>query len=208
MKLKVIFIGALLLAVASLTAFGGVKFVKTWKNPDAQPGSWQGKKVAVFAMTVLVSNREGVEGALVRELTRLGVQAVPGKTLVPEAAEKNLEAVKRILVNSGITGAVIMRVADLQQGIVSYTGTAYLQQTYYSSFYGYWEYGIAGYVPPTAKSKTTVMVETLAYSIDQDRLLWSGTSEVTDPKNADDVVKKLIGDAAKEVKKAGLVKKQ
>jgi hypothetical protein len=207
MKVKRTLITALLLCAASLMAFGGVKFVKTWKNPEAQPVSWQGKKVAVFTMTALVNNREGAEKALARELTQRGAQAVLGYTLVPPAAEKDREAVKRILTDAGISGAVIMRVVDLQTGTVANSGEAYYMGTNYSSFWGYWDYGMVGYIPPTVKTKTIVMIETMAYSIDQDRLLWAGTSEATDPKKADDLIKKLVGDAANEVKKAGLVKR-
>ena len=78
MKRKMVLVASLMLVAAGLTAFGGVKFVKTWKNPEAQPTNWQGKKVAVFARTFLNPNREIAEKALVRELAQRGVQGVLG----------------------------------------------------------------------------------------------------------------------------------
>jgi hypothetical protein len=92
---------ALLLVVVNLMAFGGMKFVKTWKNPDAQPGNWQGKKVAIFAGTLLIANQAPAQKALARELTQRGIQAVIGDTLVPTAVQKDRNAAIRILADAG-----------------------------------------------------------------------------------------------------------
>jgi hypothetical protein len=207
MKIKIALIAVLVLIGLNVMAYSAGKFSKTWKNPDAKPVNWKGKKVAAFAWTALNANREAAENALARELTQRGAQAVAGHTLIPPEAEKDREAAKRILAAAGITGAVMMRVADLQQETVTTSGQAYYLGPNYSSFWGYWDSGMIGYVPGMVDTKVTVVVETLVYSIDQDRLLWTGTSETTNPKKADDVIKKLVGAAAGEVKKAGLLKK-
>ncbi len=207
MKLKMTLVAALLLAAANLMAFGGVKFLKTWKNPEAQPGSWQGKKVAVFVMTALVNNREGAEKALARELNQRGAQAVLGYTLVPPAAEKDPEMAKRILTDAGISGALIVRVVGYQEDMVVTGGQSYYLGPSYASFWGYWGYGAVGYIPGTADNKTTLVIETLVYSIDQDKLLWAGTSTTVNPKEVDEVIKKLANAVGDQVKKAGLVKK-
>jgi hypothetical protein len=206
MKVKIVFVAALLLAVANMMAFGSMKFVKTWKNPEAQPTSWQGKKVAIFIRTLMLNNREPAEKALAGELAQRGIQPVLGYALVPSAVEKDRDAVKRILADAGIAGAVIMHMVGYQDETVV-TGGQYLG-TNYSTFYGYWNTGMAmGYVPGTVDTKTTVMVESLVYSIDQDKLLWVGTSKVVNPKEVDTVIKKLAGAVGSEVRKAGLVQK-
>jgi hypothetical protein len=207
MKVKTIFVAALLLVATSLTAFGGVKFVKTWKNPDAQPGNWQGKKVAAFALTFQKSNREAAEKALVRELNQRGAQAVPGHTLVPPAVEKDRDAVKRILVDAGISGAVIMNVIGLQDDLViTADQTIYLGPNY-ATFWGYWSYGATiGYIPGNVGTKMTLVVESLVYSLDQDKLLWAGTSKVVNPKDIDEAVKDMAKAVGSQVKKAGLFK--
>jgi hypothetical protein len=207
MKAK-IFIAALLSVAMTLTAFGGVKFVKTWKNPDAQPGSWQGKKVAVFALTFQKNNREAAEKALARELTQRGAQAVLGYTLVPPEVEKDRDAVKRILTDAGISGAVLMNVVAYQDDLIATAGQSIYLGPNYVSFYGYWGYGATiGYIPGIIDTKTTLIVESLVYSVDQDKLIWAGTSKFTDPKELDEAIKKLAEAVGKEVKKAGMVKK-
>jgi hypothetical protein len=208
MKRKMTLVASLMLVAVSLTAFGGVKFVKTWKNPEAQPTSWQGKKVAVFARTFLNPNREIAEKALVRELAQRGVQGVLGYTLVPQAVEKDTDAVKRILTENGIIGAVVMSVAGFQEDTVVTSAQTYYLGPNYGSFYGYWGYGASyGFIPGTVDQKQTYMVESLVYSIDQNKLMWAGTSKVVNPKEVDELIKKLASAVASELKKAGLAQK-
>jgi hypothetical protein len=206
MKVKTVIIAILLFAAASLMAFGGMKFVKTWKNPDAQPSNWQGKKVAVFARTLLMPNRAPAQKAMVRELKQRGVEGVLGDTLVPPEVEKDRDAVKRILADAGITGVVIMHLVDYQDETVV-AGAQYMAPNF-SSFSSYWSYGMAAnYLPADISTKTTVMVESLVYSIDQDKLLWSSISKVVNPKEVDKVIKDLSSAVGSEVRKAGLTKK-
>jgi hypothetical protein len=206
MKTRMTIVAMLLLAAINLMAFGGMKFVKTWKNPEAQPSNWQGKKVAIFAGTLLIANQEPAQKALVRELTQRGLQPVIGDTLVSSAAQKDRNAAIRILADAGITGAVVMRLVDYQSE-TEITGEQYLGANY-SSFSSYYNYGMSTiYVPGTADIKTTVMVECLVYSIEQDKLLWASTSKVVNPKEVDTVIKKLVASVGGEIRKSRLVKK-
>ncbi len=83
MKIKMTFVATLLLIALNLMTGGAEKFVKTRKNPDAQPVNWKGKKVAAFVMTVRKDTRQGTEHALARELIQRGAQGVPGYMVVP-----------------------------------------------------------------------------------------------------------------------------
>jgi hypothetical protein len=49
------------------------------------------------------------------------------------------------------------------------------------------------------------MVETLVYSVEQDKLLWAGQSKTTNPSNIQDFIRELSDAAAKEMRKAGFV---
>ena len=112
----------------------------------------------------------------------------------------------RILADAGIAGAVVMRLVDYKSE-TEVTGAQYFGGNY-SSFSSYYNYGMSTiYVPGTADIKTTVMVETLVYSLEQDKLLWASTSKVVNPKEVDAVIKKLVASVGSEVRKAGLVKK-
>ena len=52
-----------------------------------------------------------------------------------------------------------------------------------------------------------VIVETMAYDVTKDQLLWGAVSDVRDPDHMDAYMKELVKDSAKEMKKAGLIRK-
>lgn len=206
MKIKKTWFVVAVLIALNLTAFAGVKYVKTWKNPEGQPGTWKGKKVVVFAGTLMKDGRQGAEQAMVRELTKLGIQAIPAYTAIPPAAEKDLELARRILTNEGIAGALIMRVTDIRDETMVGGGQAYYMGPTYNSFYGCYGSGW-NVVPLDIRTKTTLVVETLVYSVVQDKLLWTGTSEAKNPEKVDKLINQLIGATRDEIKKAGLAGK-
>lgn len=208
MKIREMTLVLVVVFTLSVTAYGGVKYVKTWKNPEAQPTTWKGKKVVVFAGTRLVDARQGAEQAMVRELAKLGIEGIPSYTAIPPAAEKDLDMARRILTDAGIAGVLIMRVTAFKDETEVGGATAYYLGPNYSSFYGFWGTGWnVQYVPPQVKTKVTVVVETLVFSVDQDKLLWTGTSETTNPEKVDKLIKQLAGATRDEIKKTGLVAK-
>ena len=118
------------------------------------------------------------------------------------------EKAKEFLDRAGVVGAVVMRVVGQDQQISSTPGTVWYTGSYYPSFYGYWGYGwSAVYQPGTIRSDTIVSIETLVYSVDQDKLLWAGLSKTTNPKNVPKFIYELVEEAGKQIRKADLVKK-
>ena len=111
---------------------------------------------------------------------------------------------KRILIEAGISGAVIMQVIDVQSDIFV-RSTERASETFASS----WE---AGFIPPptlpdNSSLKMNLIAETRIYSLDQDKLLWVGSSKTTDAKEVDKIVMDLVDSVGKELKKADLVSK-
>ncbi len=208
MKPKIILVLALVLTASNLTLWGGAKYVKTWKNPEAQPGVWKGKKVLAFAKTRLTAARQGAEEALVRELGKLGIEGVTGSSLIPAEAEKDPALARRILSEAGIAGAVIMQVVDVSDETGYTTGqTPYTPYDTGTTLWGSgWDSGWmpAGSAPGSMVVSTTVVVETRVFSVDQDKLVWAGTSRTTDAEAVGEVMKQLVAATAKQLKKAGL----
>ncbi len=200
---------ALGLLVSGLTACGGAtRFASTWVDPAARPTNWDGQKVAAFVLSPRESIRLGAEESLARELTSRGAQGIAGHTIVPKEVTEDQDKVKELLSSAGVVGAVVMRVVGQKQeissspGMISYTGS------YYPSFYGYWGYGwTAMYQPGQIRSDTIVSIETLLYSIQEDKLLWAGLSKTTNPENIPKFINELVNEAGKEIRKTGLVER-
>ncbi len=207
MKLCLRIVVAALLSVA-LAMAASTKFVSTWMNPAAGAIDFTREKVAAFVVTADETMRLGPEETLAAEMRRRGIDCLAGYTVLPGELAKDVEKAKEFLKKAGITAAVMMRVVGREQKTSYVPGTAWYAAPYYSSFWGYWNYGWPTvYTPGYLKSDTVVSVETLVYSIDKDKLLWAGKSETTNPKNVRKFVKKLVDAAGKEMRKAGLVRK-
>jgi hypothetical protein len=50
-----------------------------------------------------------------------------------------------------------------------------------------------------------VSVETLVYSLKQNKLVWAGQSQTTNPNNVDSFVREVATAAAQELRKHGLI---
>ena len=200
---------ALGLLVSGLTACGGAtRFASTWVDPAARPTNWDGQKVAAFVLSSRDSIRLGAEESLARELTSRGAQGIAGHTIVPREVTEDKDRVRELLSSAGVVGAVVMRVVSQTQEISSSPGTVWYTGSYYPSFYGYWSYGwTAMYQPGQIRSDTIVSIETLLYSVVEDKLLWAGLSKTTNPENIPKFINQLVSAAGKEIRKTGLVEK-
>jgi hypothetical protein len=75
---------------------------------------------------------------------------------------------------------------------------------YWGGYYGY-GWGGAWSTGPDIRTDTIISVETLVYSLKQNKLIWAGESKTTNPSNVDNFVRELATSAAKEMKKAKLL---
>jgi hypothetical protein len=191
---------ALVMAVGAL-ACATTEFKSTWRDPTAQPVALRGQPVAAFMITPNESTRRAGEDILARELSARGVRGIPGYQLTGAQPVRDSEALRRKLERAGIDGTVIMRVVDRRQEVNYIPGGPA-----YGSMYGYWDYGwgMMGH-PGYLETDTIVSVETLVYSLPQDKLLWGGVSETTDPANLDSFIKEIVKKAGDEIRKAGLL---
>ncbi len=205
MKLGLQTAGAFLLTVTLATA-ASTQFVSTWRNPKAGPIDAT-VKMATFVVSSDDALRLGPEETLAAELRKRGMDAVAGYTVLPGELAKDTDKAKEFLKNTGITGAILMRVVGYEKETRRRAVTTSMYTTtYYSTFWGYWNQSwTTVYEIGSRTSPRRVAIETLIYSIEQDQLIWAGESESTDPKDVRSFVKQLVDAIGKEMRKAGLV---
>lgn len=195
--------------LAATFAAAGTTFVSTWKAPEAQPLNFKGKKVVALVISKEKAVRFGAEDYLTRELTQRGVQGLAAYGLIPEELTQDKEKAKAILEKEGVAGVVAMRVVGKDQQM-SGTAASYYAGPAYATFWGsgYYSWGWSGvYDPGYLRTDTIVSVETLVFSLEQDKLVWAGVSQTTNPKRVPDFIKQLTAKVAGELKKQGLIKK-
>ena len=184
-------------------------FETTYKDPDARPMQVRGAKVVAAVMIRDVAARKRAEDALAAEITRLGGQGVPMYTISLEnAPNKEGETKTRAAVEAiGAQGLVVMRPVDVNHRTRA-TETIASNDVYGGYWGGY--YGIGWADPwidksPDVQTDIVVTVETFVFSLPQNKLVWSGTSETTNPKNAEKLTQQLARDSVHELKSLGLL---
>ena len=195
-------------AALAAAACASTSFVSTWKNPAAEPGNFQGQKVAALVMSTDQAVRFGAEDALARELTARGAVGISAYGLIPKELIQDKEKAKEFMEKANVAGVVAMRVLGKDKEITQSPGMYYAAPTY-ASFWGagYYGFGWAGvYSPGYVQTDTIVTVEILVYSLKQDKLVWAGQSETTNPSKVGPFIKELTAKAAAEMKKQGLIR--
>jgi len=81
-----------------------------------------------------------------------------------------------------------------------------------SVYGGYWDgyYGIGWADPwvdkaPDTRVDIVITVETFVFSLPQNKLVWTGTSQSTNPKNAEKLVHQLATEGTRELQRQGLL---
>ena len=199
---------ALFIAAAAAVACATTSFQSSWKAPGAGPLNFKGKKVVALIVSKEEGVRYGAEDALAREITARGAVGVPAYSVVPKELIQDKEKAKEFLEKANVAGVVAMRVVGKDQQITSSPAT-YWGTPGYSSFWGgggYYGWSWGGvYDPGYLRTDTIVMVEILVYSLEQDKLVWAGQSQTTNPSKVGPFIQELTAKTAAELKKQGLI---
>ncbi len=176
-----------------LASFGcaSTKMVKNWVYPERGPLKFE-KVMALVILQDKFARRAG-EDEMVRQIKK--VEAIAGYTVLPDRGLEDESHLRKAVAESGVDGIIVMRPV-YDQNEVSYVPGSYPMA--YNSFYGYygWAYPLA-YSPGYYRSDRLVGVETNIYDVETEKLVWSGLSQTTNPKD----VKKTVTATAKEVRK-------
>jgi hypothetical protein len=191
----------------ALAAASDPKFTSTWKAPEAAGVSFAGKKVAALVMTSDQNLRVSGEEALARVLAARGLQTVATYRMAPAEELATPERARPWFERAAVDGIVILRPVS-KDTQVTYSPTMWVTSSYSTlwGYYGYYGSSTAIYTEGSKKTDTTIVVETLVYSVPMDKLLWAGISTATNPKEAQAFIKQLVDEAVKEMRKQGLVK--
>jgi len=173
----------ILLSVLVAWACASTKLTSTWRDPaiDLPPF----RKVVGLAMTANPTLRRIAEDEFVRAVGP--AHAVAGYALVPDDELRDRDAVRARLEAAGVDGAVVYRLAAVEER------PRWVPPTTYGGLWSYW--GWAGpmvWEPGYLTTDRYVQVETAAYSVGDARLVWAGRSRTINPDSAEDVIDEVV----------------
>ena len=149
--------------------------------------------------------RRAGEDQLAREISARGAQGVALYRLVPEADIQDEAKVRAALERENFKGIVVMRPVHVDKELVV---NSYSDPMYGGYWGGYHGYGMGNSYDVDAHVNTIVSIETLLYSLPQNKLLWGGQSKTTNPENIEELVTEVAQAAADELEHAGLIVKR
>jgi len=171
------------------------KIEKTWTDPSFTPASTSTyKKVLVMGLMKDESTRRIAEDKMVAQFKNVtAVQSY--QYLQPSDTVRSM--VEDRLKKDGFDAVVVMRLGDVDKS------TSYVPGTTYGGWYGYrgW-YGSPGYY----QEDKTYYVETNFYSLQSNKLLWSGTTSSLNPSKLDNTIDQIIAALKEQLQKQGFIK--
>jgi hypothetical protein len=190
-------------AAVILTACATTHFASTWKEPSAaRLGKMKGKTVVACVAVQDEYLRHEAEDALTAELNKRGVKGVPSYSLLPPGVKDEALA-KAAFEKIDAAAAVVMRPVATQAKTSVYAGAYYAGPSYGGFWGGYWGYGWASpYGAVSVQTDTILVVETLFYSLEQNKLVWTGLSKTTNPSKVGPFIRELVASAVWEMNKA------
>jgi hypothetical protein len=196
------------LAIVGFSGCATTVFQSTWRAPDAAPLRFRGEKVVALFVSKNLSTRHLAEDAMAREISARGAHGIPAYSVLGDEEIRDREAAKTKLQGMGFAGGVVMRIVGTETQYTYEPGI--WARPYYRSFWGgYWGWGWGRvYEPGYLVADRVVSVETLVYSLKQDKLVWAGVSRTVDPSRIDSFIAELAEKVTERMARDGLLPKK
>jgi len=193
--------------LALLASCASSPFLSSWKAPDVQPLQLQGARVGAVVMMRDEAPRRAAEDALAREIGARGAVGIPGYTIVPDRKASEAE-VRAAFERAGVQGIVAIRPVSVDKEVVA-SPVEYLDapyRAYWDGYYGYaWNSPWIWPADAEVRTNKIVTIETLVYSLRQNKLVWAGRSHATNPRDVAAFVRNHSAAVAKELQNQGLL---
>lgn len=201
---KVRIIIPLLIAITSLIACTSTRLTSTWREPHKVVNVQQLNKVLVVALFQSETSRRKAEDQMVGFLHGKGV--VSYDYLDKEISVKNEEAIRQKIKQDGFDGAITMRLLDVDKERINNRSTN-VMYPYNTNFSGYYFLNWPYYANTSYYSTTkTYTVETVVFSILEDKVIWTGTTQTTDPSGVTKMTEEITKVVRDTMVKEGFIK--
>jgi hypothetical protein len=178
------------------------EIVKSWRDPGSVVSESSSKKILVVGLVKDEGSRRIVEDNLVKKFNGKAVASYT--VLTEEMVKANKEGVlEQKLSEGGFTHILLVRLADIENETSYVPGTTTGYYGGYGRYYGYGAgmYGTPGYYT----TDKNYYIETAVYSINPDKLLWTGTTKTVNPTKIEQTVNEIAQAVNDQMKKDGFL---
>ncbi|HNP23846.1 MAG TPA: hypothetical protein PKM63_20060 [Panacibacter sp.] len=179
------------------------QIVKSWQEPNVSLSRSASNKVLVVAMVKDESSRRVIEDQLVK---RIGTNATASYNFINTDMLKEANGDKFMdkLKQDNYNYVLMMRLADVEKETSYVPGTTTGFYGGYGRFYGYGAgmYSNPGYYT----TDKNYFFETTVYSVNPDKLLWTGTTKTVNPSKIEKTVNDIADAVSEKMTKDGFLK--
>ena len=192
----------LILSIFVITTFvscgPSTKIEKSWQEPGASVTPGEPNKTLVIALVKDETSRRVIEDQLVK---RLGGSATASYTVAANATQDELN---QKITEGKYTHVLLMRLADVEKETSYVPGTT---TSYYGGYGRYYGYGAGMYSSPGYyTTDKNYFVETTVYTVNPDKLVWTGTTKTVNPSKIEKMVNEIADVVSDKMKKDGFLK--
>ena len=177
---------------------------KSWMEPGASVSPDPQYKTLVVAMVKDETSRRVIEDELVK---RIKTPSIPSYTLLTTEMIKaaSEEALSKLIQDGKYTHILLMRLADIEKETSYVPGTT---SGYYGGYGRYYGYGASIYSSPGYyTTDKNYFIETTIYSVEPNKLLWTGTTKTVNPSKINKAVNDIADVITEKMKEDGFLKK-
>ena len=195
------------LGVTTLLAAGllgctssGTRLINSWREPSAGPLRF--KKVLVLCVAPHESQQRFGEAELVRLMKR--TQGVSAHSVMTPDELKDETRMRAVMAREGFDGAVTLRFLGADQQLTG-PRDVYYPAPATADFWSYSAVWAMASTPGYVHIDRKMQMETRVFSMTDDKVVWSGVSETTNPASAQTLVNDVVRTVAADLRKQRLI---
>jgi hypothetical protein len=185
---------AFLAAAALAAGCATTRLVDTWKDPAY--GGGPVKNLLVVGVSKSDANRRVFEDGFVRALQAAGSTGAASYPVLPESGAIPNERLQEAVKKAGADAVLVTRVLRVARNVDVRPG--YTAPGFYGAGFRGWYGGTWATMPPEVSMYDVLTIESTLWNMRTDKPMWSGTSEVTEPRS--------VGAATEELAKVLVAK--
>jgi hypothetical protein len=193
------------LVISTITSCSpSTKIEKSWVEPGAKVTPDPQNKVMIIALVKDETSRRVIEDELSK---RIKATSVPSYQFLTTEMLKaaNEEALNNMVTKEKFTHILLMRLADIEKETSYVPGTT---TGYYGGWGMYYGYGAAMYSSPGYyTTDKNYFIETTIYSVNPNKLLWTGTTKTVNPSKINKAVNDIADAVVAKMKDDGFLNK-
>jgi len=193
---------ALLVIGTLFSCSPATKIEKSWVEPGATVAKSPDNKVMIIAMVKDETSRRVIEDELAKRIKATSVASYRflSTDMIKAASE---EALNNMVTKEKFTHILLMRLADIEKETSYVPGTT---TGYYGGYGRYYGYGAAMYsTPGYYTTDKNYFIETTLYSVNPNKLLWTGTTKTVNPSKVEKAVNQIADVVVAKMKEDKLI---